>query len=112
MALTRDAPKAWSWYRKGADIGEPNALARIAERDEASADAEHSPEKRRALLVDAFSSYASAAQHAETEGWPDEAWRHGRYRRSTLAHLLAHDGLMPQVAEADIAVRGPAPQSH
>jgi hypothetical protein len=112
VVLRPDGPKAWSWYRKGADVGEPNALARLAERDEASADTERSPEKRHALLIDAFSSYASAAEHAEEEGWPDEAWRHWRYRRSTLAHLLAREGMMRQVADAYIAVRGPAPQSH
>jgi WD40 repeat protein/tRNA A-37 threonylcarbamoyl transferase component Bud32 len=32
-----DAARAWSWYRKAADAGEPYALARFAERDDAAA---------------------------------------------------------------------------
>ena len=100
-----DPSKAWSWYRKGADIGEPNALARFGERDQASAVTASSPQQRDALLLKAFSSYAAAADRAEAEGWPDDTWRHWRYRRATLARLLARDGMMPQVADAYLAVR-------
>ena len=99
-----DPSKAWSWYRKGADIGEPNALARFGARDEAAALAEGSPQKRNALFLKAFAVYAAAAVRAQAEGWPDDTWRHWRYRRATLARLLAREGMMPQVAEAYEAV--------
>ena len=65
-----DQSKAWSWYRKGAEIGEPNALARFGERDEAVAVNENSPRKKNALLLKAFASYAAAAERAQVEGWP------------------------------------------
>jgi WD40 repeat protein/serine/threonine protein kinase len=89
---------AWAWYREGAAAGEPNALARFGEREEASAAAESDPSKRDAILLRAFSYYAAAAERAYEENWPDEAWKHWRYRRATLARLLAREGMMPQVA--------------
>ncbi len=95
-----DLSKAWSWYQQGADAGEPNALARFAERADAAALSESDRQKTNADLLEAFRYYAAAAQYAHDEDWPDEAWKHWRYRRATLARLLAHDGLMPQVAAA------------
>ena len=94
VARQPDLSKAWSWYRKGADIGEPNALARFGERDDASAVTESSPQKRDALLLKAFASYAAAAERAQVEDWPDDTWRNWRYRRATLARLLAREGMM------------------
>ncbi len=105
-----DPSKAWSWYRKGADIGEPNALARFAERDETSAITENSPQKRNALLLNAFSSYAAAAERAQAEAWPDDTWIHWRHRRASFARLLARAGMMQQVADAYLAVRDNAGQ--
>ncbi|MGO9946804.1 MAG: hypothetical protein ACLPWG_08170, partial [Steroidobacteraceae bacterium] len=90
--------KAWYWYQKGADAGEPNALARFAERDEANAITEYDPQKKNADLIDAFRYYAAASERAHDEDWPDEAWRDWRYRRATLARVLAHAGMMRQVA--------------
>jgi Tol biopolymer transport system component len=98
--LPTDPSKAWLWYQKGADTGEPNALAQFAERDERNAAAETDPSKRNALLLQAFRFYAAAAERAHDEDWPDEAWRNWRYRRATLARLLAREGMMPQVADA------------
>ena len=98
--LQPDLEKAWYWYNKGADTGEPYALARFAERDEVNALAELDPSKRNALLLQAFTHYASAAERARDEDWPDDALRHWRYRRATLARLLAREGMMEQVAEA------------
>ena len=46
VLLARDLAKAWSWYQKGADAGEPNALARFAERDEENALAENGAKQR------------------------------------------------------------------
>jgi hypothetical protein len=55
--------------------------------------------------LQAFRFYAAAAERAHEEDWPDDAWRHWRYRRASLARLLASEGLMQQVAAAYTAVR-------
>jgi hypothetical protein len=88
------------WYQKGVDVGEPNSLARFAARDETSAVAEVDASRRNALLLQAFSRYAAAAEYAHKDEWPDDAWKNWRYRRATLARLLAREGLMQQVADA------------
>jgi eukaryotic-like serine/threonine-protein kinase len=95
-----DEPKAWEWYRKGADAAEPNALARLAELDEKAALDINDPHERHALLLKAFSGYAAAAMRASRENWPDSAWKHWRYRRASLARVLAADGMMQPVADA------------
>jgi WD40 repeat protein len=87
-------------YQKSADVGEPNALARLAERDEKDALAESSAAKRNSLLLQAFTRFAAAAKRAHDEDWPDDAWRSWRYRRATLARLLAREGMMQQVADS------------
>jgi TPR repeat protein len=104
VAFHADAPKAWQWYQKGADAGEPNALARFGERDETSAVAEADVSRRNALLLSAFTRYAAAAEYAHKDDWPDDAWKNWRYRRATLARLLAREGMMQQVADAYSAV--------
>ena len=104
VAFHADASKAWQWYQKGADAGEPNALARFAERDETSAIAEEDVSRRNALLLRAFTHYAAAAEYAHREDWPDDAWKNWRYRRATLARLLAREGMMQQVADAYSAI--------
>jgi eukaryotic-like serine/threonine-protein kinase len=96
--------KAWEWYQKGADVGEPHALARFAEREERNALDEADATRRNAELLEAFRLYAAAADRARDEDWPDDAWKHWRYRRATLARVLAGDGLMQQVADAYSAV--------
>jgi hypothetical protein len=85
-------------------VGEPNALGRFAERDDANALTEKSLTGKDELLLQAFVSYATAAQRALDENWPDDAWRNWRYRRATLARLLAREGLMQQVADAYAAI--------
>jgi len=104
-----DATKAWAWYQKGADAGEPTALARFGEREERNALAEQDPAKANALLLEAFRFYAAATERAHEEDWPDDAWRHWRYRRATLARFLAREGMMSQVADAYAAVRQQQP---
>ena len=59
-----DLALAWSWYEKGANAGEPHALARFAERDESDALGTSDPQKRTALALTAFSYYAAAAERA------------------------------------------------
>jgi len=95
-----DPAQAWAWYQKGADAGEPTALARFGERDEQGALTVQDPPKAHALLLRAFRFYAAAAERARIEDWPDEAWKHWRYRRATLARLLASEGMMREVADA------------
>jgi WD40 repeat protein len=99
-AFRPDASRAWQWYQKGADAGEAYALARFAERNENDALTMVDPSKRNAQLLQAFTLYAAAAERAHDEDWPDDAWRHWRYRRASLARLLALEGMMQQVADA------------
>jgi WD40 repeat protein/serine/threonine protein kinase/TPR repeat protein len=101
-----DPVQAWAWYQKGANAGEPSALARFGERDEHGALTEKDPSQAKALLLRAFRFYAAAAERAHDENWPDEVWRGWRYRRATLARLLAREGMMEQVATAYAGVRG------
>lgn len=100
-----DTANAWRWYQRAADTGEPNALARIAERDERNALVEADPRERNEHLLAAFKLYAAAAERARYEDWPGESWSKWRYRRASLARLLAREGMMQQVAEAYAAVR-------
>jgi TPR repeat protein len=95
-----DPAQAWAWYQKGADAGQPSALARFGERDEQNALAVQDPPKAHALLLRAFRFYAAAVARARALDWPDEAWRNWRYRRATLARLLAREGMMGPVADA------------
>ena len=103
--LQPDLQKAWSWYKKGVEVDEPNALARFAERDDRNPLAEPDSSKKNALLLQAFFLYAVASERAHDEHWPDEAWRPWRDRRATLARLLAREGMMQQVADAYAAAR-------
>jgi TPR repeat protein len=100
VAFQSDVSKSWLWYRRGGDAGEPNALARFAERDENNALTETDPSKRNVQLLQAFRLYAAAAERGHDEAWPDDVWRHWRYRRASLARVLAREGMMQQVADA------------
>jgi eukaryotic-like serine/threonine-protein kinase len=94
-----DTSQAWSWYSRGADAGEPNSLARYAERGERDALAAAEAGDRNARLLLAFRLYAAAAERAYEQDWPESAWKHWRYRRASLARMLAHQGMMQQVAD-------------
>ena len=103
-AFRADPSQAWSWYHRGAEAGEPNALARFAEREESTAlDVTDAPSRNKQLLQ-AFRFYAAAADRAYEENWPDDAWKHWRYRRASLARILAQQGMMEQVADAYTAM--------
>jgi WD40 repeat protein/serine/threonine protein kinase len=99
-----DLAKAWIWYQKGADAGEPNAVARFAEREQRNAGDEADASRRNEELLEAFRLYAAAADRARGEDWPDEAWRLWRHRRASLARFLASQGMMQQVADAYSAI--------
>ena len=106
--VPRDFAQAWYWYQKGAAIGEPSALARVASRAEQEAIAAGDPEKGRALLLEAFRRYAAAVARAEFEGWPETALQRWRHRRASLARVLARDGRMQELADAYEQARGEA----
>ncbi len=108
-----DSARAWLWYQMAADAGEPNALARYAEREESAAVFEGRGEQRNLHLLEAFKHYAAAAARARSEDWPDNAWRNWRYRRASLARVLAREGMMQQVAAAydDVLRRQAPPQT-
>lgn len=110
--LNPDGARAWTWYQRGADAGEPRALARFAARAEDAAVSEDGAAKRRALLLESFRYYAAASERSRIEDWPDSAGRAWRYRRASLARVLAGEGMMGVVAVAfdDIRKRyAPAP---
>jgi TPR repeat protein len=96
---------ALSWFRNGAEAGEPNALARFAEKEERAVLTAESSAERTEHLLKAFRYYASAAERARLEDWPDAAWRDWRYRRASIARVLAREGMMEQVADEYAAVR-------
>jgi hypothetical protein len=95
--LPPDAERARRWYRDSAQHGQPDALARLAEhaeRDAIAGAAAHAD----GLLLQAFRFYALAEQRARAEQWPLEASMRWRYRRSSLARVLAADVRMAAVA--------------
>ncbi len=94
-----DQEKARAWYEKGERAGDPHAIGRAAAQMEDKALTDTSAEARDANLLAAFRMYAIAAQKASNAEWPDDAWKHWRYRRSSLARFLAREGQMQAVAE-------------
>jgi WD40 repeat protein/tRNA A-37 threonylcarbamoyl transferase component Bud32 len=104
--LAPDNVRAWFWYQKAAAAGEPNALARFAERDDGTAPSMEDPMKKKSVWLSSFKFYAAAAERARIEDWPDTAWRNWRYRRASLARLLAREGMEQEVAEAYETVLG------
>jgi eukaryotic-like serine/threonine-protein kinase len=95
-----DASTAWRWFQQGAQAGEPNALAHLAAREAQNAAAESNPATRNSQLLKAFRLFAQAAGRAREEDWPDDAWRDWRYKRASLAYILAKQGMMQQVGDA------------
>jgi WD40 repeat protein/serine/threonine protein kinase len=93
-----DDAQAWSWYRRGADVAEPHALARYGQHELQTAQTASDALERRRHQLEAFRFYASAAEGARREGWPDEAWRDWRLLRASLARMRALDGGMQEVA--------------
>jgi WD40 repeat protein/serine/threonine protein kinase len=105
VLMAADRSLAWSWYAKAANADEPNALGRFGARYDESAYLSQVGAKRREYLLEAFRAYAAAAERARIEGWPDDASRDWRYRRASLARLLAQAGMMREVAQAYDQVR-------
>jgi WD40 repeat protein/TPR repeat protein len=103
--LAPDTVGAWAWYQKAADLAQPNALARFAERSGEAAFLETDAAKRNAYRLESFTHYAAAAERARIEDWPDEAYRNWRYQRASLARLLANEGMIWDVADAYDDVR-------
>jgi hypothetical protein len=103
--LLPDMTRAWLWYRKAAESHEPNALARFGEQADEAAFVAKTAAERSAHFLEAFRYFASAAARAQGEGWPDDAWRRWRYRRASLARLLARAGMMQEVADVYETIR-------
>jgi WD40 repeat protein/serine/threonine protein kinase len=103
--LAPNETRALSWYQKGVEAGDPNALARFAEKEERAVLTAENSTGRTGHLLKAFRYYASAAERARLEDWPDAAWRDWRYRRASIARVLAGEGMMEQVADESTAVR-------
>jgi WD40 repeat protein/serine/threonine protein kinase len=103
--LLPDEAMSWSWYRIGADAGEPKSLQRYADKEQQAASVEADIARRRAHWLASFRYYAAAAERARIEEWPDEAWRNWRYSRASLARLLAREGMMREIADAYADVR-------
>jgi WD40 repeat protein/tRNA A-37 threonylcarbamoyl transferase component Bud32 len=97
--LAPNAARAWSWYQKGAEAAEPNALARFAQKEDHAALVAGDSANRDAHLLQAFRYYAAASERARLEDWPEDAWRNWRYRRASIARLLEREGMMEQVAK-------------
>jgi TPR repeat protein len=95
-----DAAQAAAWYEKGAAVGEPDALAHFGLRSYATAASQTDGAKRNLGLLTAFKYYAAAVARAQSENWPDDAWRNWCYRRASLARLLAGAGMAREVADA------------
>jgi hypothetical protein len=94
-----DPANAEFWYGEAAKRREPNALARLAERTEFDA-VTGSSAPNDAQLLTAFTLYARATAQAEALGWPPDVSRSWRYRRASLARVLAADGMMREAADA------------
>jgi hypothetical protein len=77
----------------------------LAEEAEAAALVARTDAQRDVHLLNAFGYFAAAAARAQSEGWSDEAWIRWRYRRASLARVLARAGMMEQVAESYERVR-------
>jgi eukaryotic-like serine/threonine-protein kinase len=90
-------PPAPALGTRGVDAG---ALGRAAESLEAQALAETDLERRSALLLEAFTRYALAAEDARLARWPEQGVRHWRQRRASLARSLARGRAMTEVAAA------------
>jgi WD40 repeat protein/TPR repeat protein len=103
--LAPDAARSAPWYQKGAQSGEPTALGYLAQLEDRTALSSRDSGERSAHLLQAFRYYASAAERARLENWPDDAWRNWRYRRASIARLLAREGMMQEVAGEYDAVR-------
>ncbi len=109
--LVPDKSLAWNWYRQGAGAGEPYALARVAEGEFTLAAGQTSTASgdRLAHLLNSFRYYAAAAERARSEDWPDEIWAAWRYRRASLARILAREGMIRQVGDAYSSIRSRYP---
>jgi TPR repeat protein len=96
-SVAADQAVAGSWLQRAAQAGEPHALAQLGEQAESRA-AATSGDVQQVILLEAFGDYAAAAERARLEDWPEENWLAWRYRRASLARLLARRGQMPAVA--------------
>jgi WD40 repeat protein/TPR repeat protein len=98
--LSPDSRRAWFWYQRGYDAAEPNSTARFADRALSSTIGGPSGPRRTSHLLRALEDYTAASECARKDGWPEPLWIEWRYRRASLARILAHEQQMAQAAEA------------
>jgi WD40 repeat protein len=112
VGVTPDQTVAGSWLQRAAQAGEPHALAQLGEQAETRAVA-RTVAAQQTILLEAFGDYAAAAERARLEDWPEQTWLAWRYRRASLARLLARQGQMRAVALRFDAIRKQyQPQAH
>jgi hypothetical protein len=92
------APRTGAGREAAADA--PQALAKVAANAERRALAASTPAAAQAGFAQALCDYALAAIRAEADDWPDDRWRGWRYRRASLARLLAARGALGAAASA------------
>ncbi len=97
--LSADSAKAQHWLKLGVDSLEPEALGRFAEQTEAAAALAVAQSEKHHLLLKALASYTLASEQARLQAWPDAVYKAWRYRRATLARVLAKEGLLREVVE-------------
>jgi dipeptidyl aminopeptidase/acylaminoacyl peptidase len=108
-ALSQTAPRAVGASAAPADAAGPVALARLGDAADRAALGASTDSERNARLLEAFGFFAAAAERAQRAGWSDEASLRFRYRRASLARLLARAGMMAQVAQVFARVRAGLP---
>jgi len=106
--LVANADEASSWYESGLRANEPNVLAYFAERASRSASSRSEASERDARLLESFGYYTAAVEVARRADWPDATWKGWRYRRASIARLLARDGMTEQVVQMYKSARGGA----
>ncbi len=97
--LPDDGARRERGYRGPSESREPTSLALLAEEADTAALLAKTDNEKNTHSLEAFRYFAAAAARAQGKGWPDGAWRRWRYRRASLARLLARSGMMDQAAE-------------
>jgi hypothetical protein len=88
-----------SWLRKAEAAGDPSAYALEGEWKDQRLLATHSDAEQLPQLLAGLKAYRQAAQLGETAGWPELTVRDWRFRRATLARMLAQRQKMHEAVQ-------------
>lgn len=108
-AASEAAPGAVGARAAPIDSAGPVALSRLGDAADRAALGASTGSERDARLLEAFGFFAAAEERAQRAGWSDEASMRFRYRRASLARLLARAGMTAQVAQVYERVRAGLP---